>query len=65
MAGRFSMDRGMALRGWPGRGCRLGSSRFGGRPVKLVAAGRWCRSQIGSRRGRGAPPRCTQAPRTA
>ena len=38
MAGRFSMDRGMALRGWPGRGCRLGRSRFGGRPVKLVAA---------------------------
>ena len=25
MAGGFSMDRGMALRGWPGRGCRLGS----------------------------------------
>ena len=49
MARRFSMDRGMALRSWPGRGCGLGMSRFGGRSVKPVTVGGWCRSQTGSR----------------
>jgi hypothetical protein len=62
MARRFSMDRGMALRSWPGRGCGLGLSQFGGRSAKLVTAGRWCQPQTGSRRGRRAPLRCAHAP---
>ncbi len=53
MAGRFSMDRGMALRSWPGRGCGLGPARFGGRPVRagdrrpLVPAADRCAARPG------------------
>ena len=41
MARRFSMDRGIALRSSPGRGCGLGPSRFGGRSHKPVTVGGW------------------------
>jgi len=61
MARRFSMDRGMALRSWPGRSCGLGTPRFGGRSDKPATVGGWCRSQAGSRRGRRVLLRCSHA----
>jgi hypothetical protein len=60
----FSMDRGMAPRSWAGWGCTLGTSRFSRRPVKSVAAGRWCRAELRSRRGQGTLPKCRWGPTT-
>ncbi len=62
MARRFSMDRGMALRSWPGRGCGLGTSRLGGRSVKPVTVGagagrRPVRGAAGERRRGALTPR--------
>ena len=65
MARRFSMDRGMALRSWPGRGCGLGLSRFGGRSVKPVTVGRLVpvADRFAARPGRAAAVRSRPADR--
>jgi hypothetical protein len=63
MAGRFSMNRNMALQGWSERACGLGPARPGGCAVRPVTVSRWCRPRIGARRGRGLLPRCIQSPR--